>query len=288
MTDTLPFILYVAAWGLFTAWCVRFCWTRGHPVAAVFSVFVPYLSLPYVLVAGSSTRPGGALQNPRGAHGGRWVPTYVDLGYRDSTGVPIMNHSFAVATPTDLHFYRCRSELYEAERSSDPFLYEERYIGRLPIASIRQVCVVPIAADAVAELRRRGIWKDLVFNQTVGRLLNVSDKSVTMAALVVLDVGDPSRAVLFGVPHSADCIGDSGFVGNLLPESASTALEIGGLVRNYLRCDQPDACAVINAEGVASGLLALMRRSTAEIDYAPPAVVQDFENVTRATAGSIR
>jgi len=198
----------------------------------------------------------------RGANLERWVPTFVDLGRVDGLGIVQMNHSFAVASASDLLFYDCDSKLYAESRVSDPFDYARSYIGRVPIDAIAAIRAGALNDELIRRTRTRGFWKDLAFNKTIYAAVGASRSTVSMAGLVVIDVreADPAKQprVMFGIPHRGDG-GESafGFVGELLPGALSAALEIAGLTLEYVDTQTRDERAAVNARAVAQGLLRL-------------------------------
>jgi len=141
----------------------------------------------------------------RGVDPTRWVPTYVDLGNIDGLDRIRMNWSFAAASPTDLLFYDTDHELYRHRGLADPFKYARSMIGRVPIADVTQVSAGAIDAERVVNSRRAGVVKDFGWNKTIGTVFGVSNRSTTIAALVVMQVGAPGAGrkpyVEFGVPH---------------------------------------------------------------------------------------
>lgn len=201
----------------------------------------------------------------RGANPERWVPTFVDLGRVDGGGGIKMNYSFAIASKSDLLFYDCDVDLYEQKALRDPFAYARRYNGRVPIDSVLKISSGVITRDTVSHSRKSAFWGDLALNKTVGAIVGGAKKSVTMAALVVVQgtPRDTSRSphLHFGIPHAGDIGGSTfGFIGDLLPESLSMIFEIGSLAHEYAQASSADDEAGINALTVAHGLLALMGR----------------------------
>jgi hypothetical protein len=261
--DVMKAIVGGVLWISLVFWSVRFCKRKGYPFAAALSIFFPYMTVPIVAMLGDSPRKMRYDAVARGVDPARWVPTFVNMKPESPGGTLLMNHSFAVATPDAILFYRCQRDLYRARNVADPFRYAERYVGDLPISAVRHVHVIARAADDVSRSRQNAFWKDLLYNKTVGGLFGVSNKTVTMAAFVVLDVSDPGKAVLFGIPHGGDTGGGAGFIGDLLPGKLGTAFEVAELTMGYADCDEPDARAGINAEAVARGLIGLMNRAPA-------------------------
>lgn len=263
LLDVMLPIVYGVVWIPVVYWSLRFCKRKGHPLAAALSLFVPYMTVPYVALMGDSPRKMRYDALARGAVPARWVPTFVSLKPERPGGTPWMNHSFAVATPDEILFYHCQRDLYRDRNITDPFRYAERYVGELPISAVRHVHVVSLAAADVSRSRENAFWSDLLYNKTIGGLFGVSNKTVTMAAFVVIDVGDPEKAMLFGIPHGGDATGGAGFIGELLPGKLGMAFDLAELTMGYAECDEPDGRAGINAEAVARGLVGLMNRAPA-------------------------
>ncbi len=268
MIVTLVLVSALTVW--LTVLAVRYCWVRGHRVAAVLSVIFPYLTVPYVWILGDSQ---GKLRRDAVARGvdlSHWVPTYVDMGNRDSDGDVVMNYSFAVATPTHVLFYECERGLYAERGVRDPFPHARRYIGKIAKDSVTNISVTPLNPDAVKSLRRSAFWKNLAFNQTIGRVLPASNKTVVMSALVVAEMVKRADAaashVIFGIPHTGDTSGSAGWIGDLLPDHLETLFDIGKLGVEYANCGERDARAAINALAVASGLLRLLGRPLSQRD----------------------
>jgi hypothetical protein len=102
----------------------------------------------------------------------------------------------------------------------------------------------------------------LAFNKTIYAAVGASRSTVSMAALVVIDVREPDPSkqprVMFGIPHRGDGEESAfGSVGELLPGALSAALEIAGLTLEYVDTRTRDERAALNARAVAQGLLRL-------------------------------
>ena len=211
----------------------------------------------------------------RGAVLSRWVPTYVDLGMLDGLDNVRMAYTFAVASASDLLFYECERDLYSRRDVADPFPYARAYNGRIPIESVTRVLAGRVRDDVVTASRRGALWKDLFWNKTVGAVLGVSSRSVTMAAVLVVETSDAAAGhtphVAFGIPHQGDVEGDVGgeglgFIGELLPGALSTAFELGSLAHEFRETSSRDDAAGVNLEGAARGLLSLMGRKVSVVD----------------------
>lgn len=79
LLDVMLPIVYGVVWIPVVYWSLRFCKRKGHPLAAALSLFVPYMTVPYVALMGDSPRKMRYDALARGAVPARWVPTFVSL-----------------------------------------------------------------------------------------------------------------------------------------------------------------------------------------------------------------
>jgi len=250
----------VFVWGIFLA--IGWIWDADNGVfwgcLMLFGVLGPLMLLF------SSTR---AIMRKRrcfleGFAVGRYIPMFV---HRAGLGLPTKNnidYVVALTSAKELIFYQCEASLCESAKEG---FFEDlkKELVRIPLGAIEDVVVFSPEVDTSNRMTDQ--ISEFIVNQTLGRLLHTSSKTVYFDAfLVIVLAGTPKQHIVFGIPNKLSGAPIFDTLLEFMPEAIANPFEILGTTMEgveALSVEEADPAAIKNAKRVAVEVLVARARS---------------------------
>ena len=213
---------------------------------------IGWILLCLVMEAGDKRKNQRMLKRLRdeGVDLGRYIPTFKYL--RGVDHVPSgFNADHTVLLSGERNFIVCsvKPDLLKGEGPKDEFWkFIEKDFCKIPKNEILRV--IPWIRSAEEVEADKSPLTDLLVNQTIGRVLGVSTKTVPFVAFILIQTGaTPAESIVFGVPEGE--IGtktEFDFLGLVLPDGVSKWVDYGSGALDLLGIDASASPAVNNVK----------------------------------------
>jgi hypothetical protein len=196
----------------------------------------------------------------RGFDPDRGLPLYYYLS--GPFPVPSDCPTVAVASPTELAFLHVMDTYFKEKKPGNAmgnFTFIQEF-GVLPKDDVTAIFTFYRSSEKVEGTLAGGMVSDLVANNTIGRILPFSTKTIGMAAYIVIEVTGSRNSFIFGVPGGGAFDFSLGFLGDLMPPAIAIPANVVELIGEYGYTKDQHTKGRLDAVASAEALAAALGR----------------------------